>query len=92
LAHYLSPRGLARSCDIYVARDHAHTQHGHLELLYVVVYKTDKGGIAGTNNSHLLFAHKPFEFSHDYFNILLICGEPIISPASSISTSASSAC
>ena len=47
---------------------------GDLELLYVVVYKTDKGGIAGTNNSHLFFAHKLFEFSHDYFNIL-ICGE-----------------
>jgi hypothetical protein len=43
-------------------------------LLYVVVYKTDKGGIAGTNNSHLFFAHKLFEFSHDYLNIL-ICGE-----------------
>jgi hypothetical protein len=45
-----------------------------LELLYVVVHKTDKGGIAGTNNSHLFFAHKLFEFSHDYLNIL-ICGE-----------------
>jgi len=53
---------------IYVESDHAHTQHGHLELFYVVVYKTDKREIAGTNNSHL-FAHKLFEFSHDHFNI-----------------------
>ena len=60
LAHWPSSRGLARSCDIYVESDHTHTQHGYLELLYVVVYKTDKGGIAGTNNSYLLFAHKPF--------------------------------
>jgi hypothetical protein len=28
--------------------------------------------MAGTNNNYL-FAHKLFEFSHDHFNIRLIC-------------------
>jgi hypothetical protein len=59
------------------------------------VYKTDKRDIAGTNNSHLFFAHKLFEFSHDHFNILLICGEAHHQSRAihySISTSASSAC
>jgi hypothetical protein len=85
-----TPQRLARSSSIYVESDHAHTQHGHLELLYVVVYKTDKGGIAGTNNSHLFFAHKLFEFSRHYLNIL-ICGEAHHQSRISISTSASSA-
>jgi hypothetical protein len=31
-----------------------------LELLYIIVYKTNKDNIAYTNNSYLLFAHKPF--------------------------------
>ena len=38
----------------------------------VVVYKTDKREIVGTNNSHL-FAHELFEFSHGHFDIRLIC-------------------
>jgi hypothetical protein len=50
--------------------------------IYVVIYRTDKGGIAGTSNSHLFFAHMLFQFSHGetqhqshaiHFNICLIC-------------------
>ena len=48
------------------------SQHGHLEMFYVVIYKTDKRDIANTNDSHLFFVHKLFEFSHDHFNIRLI--------------------